>query len=392
MNDEKLTFRLTNDNRPLREQSLEDSILTEQYKYALRQINEYFGELKLENFSDTDHEGPYDEEKQRSEAIGSDTDYNNNIFAFIGDRGSGKTSCMISAADFLIRKKDVLNSQEYPYIIKYNFATIDLIDPVYFDKSHNLISLFLAKLYKSFRKKTEEYERDVRNYYDKRELSENIRNKFLERFRRTQENLFFVMDVIKYDNNQDLLEFVDGLSASVNLKENVKELVDLYLEYIGMKNTVLILRIDDVDLNEKHAGKMAEAMRKYFIQPNILVLLSLKLKQLEEIKFLELRDFYKEDKSLSNDELRDMVDKYMVKLIPRSHRIFMPQHENYRDKKLIVEYYNLFERGVEDNKKFKPLEFASVRQAVPQLIISFIILMLMRVILCQKICASFANY
>ena len=83
----------------------------------------------------------------------------------------------------------------------------------------------------------------------------------------------------------------------------------------------------------------------------------------------------------------------MVKLIPRSHRIFMPQHENYRDKKLIVEYYNLFERGVEDKKKFKPLEFASVRQAVPQLIVIFsTILMPMKAILCQKICASFVNF
>ena len=55
MRNEKLTFRLTNDNRPLREQSLEGSILTEQYKYALRQINEYLGELKLENISQPDH-------------------------------------------------------------------------------------------------------------------------------------------------------------------------------------------------------------------------------------------------------------------------------------------------------------------------------------------------
>lgn len=368
MNDEKLIFRLTNDNRPLREQSLEDSILTEQYKYALRQINEYFGELFLENISEPDHEDYPSFDKQRSETIGSDTDYNNNIFAFIGDRGSGKTSCMITVADFLIRKNEVINVQEYPHINRVNFSTIDLIDPAYFDQSHNLISLFLAKLYKSFRKKTEEYEREVRNHFEMRELSENIRNKFLDKFRRTQENLYYVMDIIKYDNNRDLLEFVDGLSASVNLKENIKDLVDLYMDYIDMKDSVLILRIDDVDINEQQAGRMAEAIRKYFIQPNILVLLSLKLKQLEDIKLLELKKFYSDNIIFSNDNLREMVDKYIVKLIPRSHRIFMPQHENYHGKKLIVEYYNLFEKGDVNRKKTKPLEFVSVRQAVPQLI------------------------
>lgn len=368
MSNEKLTFRLTNDNRPLREQSLEGSILTEQYKYALRQINEYLGELKLENISEPDHDDYPEHQRQRSETIGSDTDYNNNIFAFIGDRGSGKTSCMITVADFLIRKKEVLTNQEYPRIDKVNFATIDLIDPTYFDNAHNLISLFLAKLYKSFHEKTEEYEFDVRHHYDKAGLSENTRNLFLDRFRRTQENLYHVMDIIKYDNNQDLLEFVDGLSASVNLKENIKELVDLYLEYIGIKDAVLILRIDDVDINEKQAGKMVEAMRKYFIQPNILVLLSLKLKQLEDIKFLELREFYKDVKSFSDEDLRDMVDKYVVKLIPRSHRILMPQHDNYHGTALEVEYYNLYERDTEGNKKLKTLRFSSVRQAVPQLI------------------------
>lgn len=368
MNNEKLTFRLTNDNRPLREQSLEGSILTEQYKYALRQINEYLGELKLENISEPDHDEIPEHQRQRSETIGSDTDYNNNIFAFIGDRGSGKTSCMITVADFLIRKKDVLPNQEYPRIDKVNFATIDLIDPTYFDNAHNLISLFLAKLHKSFREKTAEYERDVRHHYDKASLSENTRNLFLDRFRRTQENLYHVMEIIKYDNNQDLLEFVDGLSASVNLKENIKELVDLYLEYIGIKDAVLILRIDDVDINEKQAGRMVEAMRKYFIQPNILVLLSLKLKQLEDIKFLELREFYTDDKIFSNEDLREMVDKYVVKLIPRSHRIFMPQFDNYHGKALEVEYYNLYDHDTEGNKKAKTLKFSSVRQAVPQLI------------------------
>lgn len=372
MSNEILTFKLTNDNRPLREQSLEGSILSEQYKYALRQINEYLGELDLENISEPDHEDSpsYDRQNQRSETIGSDIDYNNNIFAFIGDRGSGKTSCMITVADFLIRKNETLKAEEYPKIDKVNFVTIDLIDPAYFDSGHNLISLFLAKLYKSFCEVKSKYERDIRHHYDKGELSENTRNKFLHQFRRTQENLYHVLGIIKYENNQDLLEFVDGLSASVNLKDNIKELIDLYLEYINMKDAVLILRIDDVDLNEDHAGQMVEAMRKYFIQPNILVLLSLKLKQLEDIKYLELKELYdKHDKGVfTRDELYEMVDKYMVKLIPRSHRIFMPKYDNYHGTKLFVEYYNIFDKDTEGNKKAKSLKFASVRQAVPQLI------------------------
>jgi hypothetical protein len=365
MSNDKLTFLLTNDNRPLRELTPEGSILEEQYNYALRQIDEYFSELELENISVPDKEQHTHQDK-RSETIHSDTDYNNNIFAFIGDRGSGKTSCMISVADFLINKNQKIDWKKYPNVGKVHFDTIDLIDPTYFDSTHNLISLFLAKLHKSFRQRTEENEKQARTSYDKRELSEKARNKFLSQFQKTQEHLYHLLGYIKYCDGTDLLEYVDALSASVNLKEDINELVDIYMEYMEQKDTILILRIDDIDINEKHAGEMVETMRKYFIQPNILVLISFKLQQLENIKYLELKRFYGMDYEFTPDDIREMVDKYMVKLIPRSHRIFMPQHEDYYSKRLEVKHIDQ-----EDGRNGNPTqlwEFASVRQAVPQLI------------------------
>ena len=365
MSNDKLTFLLTNDNRPLREQTPEGSILEEQYNYALHQINEYFKELELENISEPDKEQHIHQDK-RSETIHSDTDYNNNIFAFIGDRGSGKTSCMISVADFLINKNKKIDWNKYSKLEHTHFDTIDLIDPTYFDKTHNLVSLFLAKLHKSFRKRTEENEKQIRTSYDKRELSEQARNKFLAQFQKTQEHLYHLLGYIKYDDGKDLLEYVDALSASVNLKEDIKELVDIYMEYMDQKDTTLILRIDDVDINENHAGEMVETMRKYFIQPNILVLISFKLQQLENIKYLDLKKFYGKDYEFTPDDIREMVDKYMVKLIPRSHRIFMPQYEDYHGKPLEVKHVD--QEGSKSGKQTQFWEFASVRQAVPQLI------------------------
>lgn len=365
MSKDKLTFLLTNDNRPLRESTPEGSILEEQYNYALHQINEYFKDLEVENIFEPDKEQHINQDK-RSETIHSDTDYNNNIFAFIGDRGSGKTSCMISVADFLINKNDQIDWKKYPKLEHTNFDTIDLIDPTYFDKTHNLVSLFLAKLYKNFRKRTEENEKQVRTSYDKRAFSEHVRNKFLSLFQKTQEHLYHILGIITYSDGKDLLEYVDALSASVNLKEDINELVDLYMEYMEQKDTILILRIDDVDINEKHAAMMVETMRKYFIQPNILVLISFKLRQLEDIKYLELCQFYRENgdnQEYTSDDIREMVDKYMVKLIPRSHRIFMPQAEEYHGKGLEIKRI-----GQEGEKEKVPLSFPSVRQAVPQLI------------------------
>lgn len=364
----ELTFLLTNDDRPLREQTPKGSILEEQYRYALRQINEYFVELKHENIQTRDNDEDVRRKSVESETIYSDTDYNNNIFAFIGDRGSGKTSCMISVADFLINKNKDIKWDDYSRLKDINFDTIDLIDPTYFDNTHNLISLFLAKLHKNFRKRTEENEKLVRFGYDSREFSDKARNKFLAQFQTTQEHLYHLLGYIKYTDGKDLLEYVDALSASVNLKEDIGNLVDIYQEYMDQKDTVLILRVDDVDINEKHAGEMVETMRKYFIQPNILVLVSFKFKQLEDVKYLELKEFYERDKeNFTYDDLREMVDKYMVKLIPHSHRFFMPSAEDYHGKRLKVQ----FSESKKDSKEVhmpEPLSFASVRQAVPQLI------------------------
>lgn len=364
----ELTFLLTNDDRPLREQTPKGSILEEQYRYALRQINEYFVELKHENIQTRDNDEDVRLKFIESETIYSDTDYNNNIFAFIGDRGSGKTSCMISVADFLINKNKYIKWDDYSRLNDINFDTIDLIDPTYFDSTHNLISLFLAKLHKNFLKRTEENEKHARFSYDKREFSEKVRNKFLAQFQTTQEHLYHLLGYIKYTDGKDLLEYVDALSASVNLKEDIGNLVDIYQEYMDQKDTVLILRVDDVDINEKHAGEMVETMRKYFVQPNILVLISFKLQQLEDIKYLELKEFYERDKeNFTYDDIREMVDKYMVKLIPHSHRIFMPQAEDYHGKNLKVQFSKL-KKDEKDAPAQAPLTFASVRQAVPQLI------------------------
>lgn len=368
MKSEKLTFLLTNDDRPLREQAPLGSILEEQYRYALRQINEYFEELKLENIHTRDSDENDDRKYFESETIQSDTDYNNNIFAFIGDRGSGKTSCMISVADFLISKNSDIDWALYPRLRTTNFETIDLIDPIYFDTSHNLISLFMAMLYKNFIKRTEENERQTRTSYERHSYSEKARNQFIAQFKTTQEHLYHLLGYIKYTDGKDLLEYVDALSASVNLKEDINNLVDIYMNYMEQKDTILILRVDDVDINERHAGEMVETMRKYFIQPNILVLISFKLSQLEDVKYLELSEFYKHDRqTFTPDRLREMVNKYMVKLIPHSHRIFMPQSSDYHGKPLEVKFSNT-KKNFRETVTSAPLSFPSVRQAIPQLI------------------------
>lgn len=92
------------------------------------------------------------------------------------------------------------------------------------------------------------------------------------------------------------MEELECLSAAVDLKDDIRELVENFLDCLGKQYQILLLRIDDIDLNAKEAGVMAELVRKYFIIPNVMVLMALKMDQLETIKSNEFSDSFNLEK------------------------------------------------------------------------------------------------
>ena len=370
----QIIFDFDNDNRPIRDEKGKWKLFEPQYKQALLQIESYLRELDLEIIEE--NQGHTDG-KAYSEHIGKDIDYNNNVFAFVGDRGTGKTSCMISVAGLLMNKRGVTEAT-HPFIYKDHFETIDLIDPAYFDQSRYLISLFLAKLYKSFLEHIEKIE----NSKGER-ISSSDKQKFLQYYREAHSQLHRLYHEKKKDNfsDEDLMEYVEDASASVNLKRTIKDLVDAYIDCFHWKDTILILRIDDVDMDFGKASEMIESMRKYFIQPNLLVFVSCSL---EQLKIIKTRDFLSEIKDASQkDWCEELADRYLAKVFPQSHCIQMPSPTTYHDYALRV--YGKFEteagKKVEEDENIRTItkdkkieernsrDFVSVKQALLELIL-----------------------
>lgn len=361
-----ITFNFDNDNRPIKEAEIEGKLFELQYKQALLQVESYLRELELEKTEENQKEN---KDKNYTELIHDDIDYNNNIFAFEGGRGTGKTSCMISVADLLKNKKGVTEGT-HPFIYKDKFVTIDLIDPAYFDKAHNLLSLFLAKLYKSFTQQVEEAENG--------RISTNDKQIFLACYREAHSQLHRLYQEKKKDSfsDEDLMEYVEEASASVNLKRTIKDLVDAYIDCFHWKDTVLILRIDDVDMDFDQASEMIESMRKYFVQPNLLVFLSCSLEQLKKIKVREFMNKLKDDSLKSWCE--ELAEKYLTKVFPQSHCIQMPAPATYHDYELYITGKFTTEAGMDcpiypddekKNKEVKRRKFVSVKQALLELIL-----------------------
>lgn len=306
-----LKFNLDQDNRPLKEtinlSSLENSPFKEQYLNALSEIESYLSTIQ-------------DKSSDR------DMDFANNVFAFTGDRGSGKTSCMVSVGGFLTTNKELRSEfqDKYPHISKTNFYTLDLMDPSYFDAKHNILSLFLAKIYSRFQKLS----------INNESIQEYKKMAFLASLTKAQKHAHLLID----DEGDTLItnkvEELECLSVAVDLKEDIKNLVDNFLDCLEGQYQILILRIDDIDLNAKEAGVMSELIRKYFIIPNLLVLTALKMNQLYTIKLNEFSKSFSLRKD--NPQVIEMAERYLTKLFPHGQRIFLPDIEELLTRKLIL--------------------------------------------------------
>jgi hypothetical protein len=324
---------------------------------------------KIETFSDVNHSLFKDQYEKVFEEIVSyvldkptnndpNSENKNNLFAFIGERGSGKTSCMLSVANMLTasnkRFAQTFKNDLTKELDNENFLTIDLVDPSFFDQKHNILDIVIAKLFKSF---SDDIKKSTQN---RQQNYESKKQQVIDKFQETKENLNLLLN--SNNDSDDSLEQLTGLAAAVDLKDNLKKLFDAYLEYfLCSRNAInkgfLLIKIDDIDLHTKHAYEMVEQIRKYIIQPNVIVLIAVKLDQLSNvIKLQYKKDF---DSIISENDLEGMVDKYIVKLLPLNGRIFLPDANVYINNPLCI-YDNK-----DDNV---PKLYNSIREAVPTLI------------------------
>ncbi len=283
--------------------NIDNSFFAEQYRESLKVIDAYLGHLPKCTSG-----------KCNKDSFGEDKP--NNIIAFVGDRGSGKTSCMESVAKYL--KENNKELEEYKEICSRRFYAFDMIEPAFFDDEHNVVSLVIASLYKEFCKESGNLYRD-----HEKKLS------VAKCFSKVQEELECMVG--KAPEMVDNFDKLANLANAVSLKQDIEELIGEFLDFMEYKDGILLLHVDDIDLNTQCADVMTESIRKYLILPNVLVLLSVKIEQLEKVKQLAYVNEYKnllnkeEQTGFTHENIKDMVDKFVTKFLPRVQRIHMPE-------------------------------------------------------------------
>lgn len=237
---------------------------------------------------------------------------NSRIIAFCGDRGAGKTSCMMSVRYAIEHsdKEEIAGYLRSNGLRKadLNFDILNPIDPSFFDESHNILELVLGQMYLHFK--------------DRRAmLKENkeLRNAEVIKVRECFDDVKRSLSLISGSSQKmfDKLEELENLSVAMSLHDRLKILFKAYLKF--MKKKRIVITIDDMDFNAEGAYLMCKYLQMYLNQPSCIVMISLKVSQLVSI----LGDD-KNFKDAKNEGKRsEMSSKYVQKLIPISNRVHM---------------------------------------------------------------------
>lgn len=231
------------------------------------------------------------------------SEYLNNVIAFCGERGQGKSTTMKHFVGELRKDSKV--------------EVLKVIDPMALEMAHNIVDIIISRLFDDFRSKRGDMDR-----------SDDM--KFVEKFQKIHRNISvlknakrFIEKEYAYDSS---IQNLSDITDSMEMKKNIMELVRLFLDYKNKQ--MLVIPIDDLDLNLKDVYSVAEQLRKYFMIPQIIIVMAVNINQLTLcverellVKLNPLRDSGRWD---IKREARNMSNRYMEKLIPFTRRMQLP--------------------------------------------------------------------
>lgn len=247
----------------------------------------------------------------------------NNRIIFTAGRGQGKTSAMQSYAEYLRnpeRGEELLRPIE-----NVKFQVLDAIDPSSLDQGENIIRVLISRLFFSI---TKMYDSKEINFDDNMGMMKS-KEALLKLFRACYNNLVVLKENQKQDDFQDDLEHLSQLGNSAKLKENLHDLIEMYLQIIGKAEGYLVVQIDDVDLFKGNVFEICEDIHIYLSVPNVIVLMAADYTQLRYSlcerylsQYKELQD--KRSKVEIYDRCHETAARYLEKIFPDGHRIELP--------------------------------------------------------------------
>jgi len=266
------------------------------------------------------------------------TENRGNIYSFVGNRGSGKTTAMNEFCSILRKMGDDNEKHKWLERIgdkeikkklwekRFCFRVLEPIDAALLDSTEDLFELILTNLFHRFS------ESGSRQGMEQSRFLNNM--KVAEISRQFQDILKMYRSVRKRSDEEYYLPSgFQFIGSSQDVRKKIAELLDSIIRLDERKSDYhfFVIAIDDLDLNLEYGYQMLMQMQKYFSYFKIIILTAVDYEQMGDVfeqYFLQHRkETEDEQRQLQSGEIlyeRILSNNYMTKGFPLSQRLFMP--------------------------------------------------------------------
>ncbi len=236
----------------------------------------------------------------------------NTVIAFVGGRGTGKSSAMTSFRAFLQatleeRKNNAPNIGQV--LGDKTFFALSTIDSSQISEKETVIGRMSASMLEEFEK-------------NQKHLSVEKKQNFMRYAKDVNELAVMIRDGKWFQCGDKLLSDTHRIC---DMRNSVSKLVELYLSDIVEKD-YLLLAIDDLDMGVQNAHSIMEEIRQYLSIPRVVVLVSIDENLLNAVMNItiakSLGDSAKSD--VHKPLVKDLAYRYLEKLFPVNRRHYTP--------------------------------------------------------------------
>ena len=281
-------------------------------------------------------------EEARNKVSGIHDNLIHNIIPFIGERGVGKTSALISFANILREYEGETNEYlNFGNDKDIRFTCLNSIDGSLLEQGEDIFKVILAQMYLEFDKVSKEARRRWDAEINHSGDDKKLRNEFQELYKK--------LIHLNGDEREKALiglvsplESLQWLSSSLDLKKDFERIIKLYLSVMSELSSrtrysessvcnsakhFLVVVIDDLDLNINNGYEMLEKLHRYVMLPNVIILLAVDLKQLTRLcekHFYDMTPLVDSKLNDQSDVISQLAQDYLNKVMPYHFRVHMP--------------------------------------------------------------------
>lgn len=255
-----------------------------------------------------------------------------NIIAFIGRRGTGKTSAMLSFMEGLKdHNKNGNKMLEQDSKNEFRFIGFEWIEASLLEKDEDIFETILIKMFGEFQKKAKDIYGRGRSYLEQK-------NKELcQMFETVYKRILQMKNKDAVYQTDSVLTALRDLSRGSSVREEFAELIKVYISFMNginerereCRKTYLVVAIDDIDVNIENGYEILDQIHRYLMVPGLIVLVAINFEEMLLCCEKHYVDAYSNLVKVNWDiefekRSKQISEEYLEKVLPPYRRVYLP--------------------------------------------------------------------